>query len=97
MFARVVMGHFHIGQMDDAVAVFRDSIVPAAQKQKGFKGLRLLTDAKSGRGMVVSFWETEDDLKAGEASGYYQEQVDKVAPMLSQPPVRESYEVSVDM
>ncbi len=95
MFARIVTTHIHLGQMDDAIALFRDSIAPAAQKQKGFKGIRLFTDRNSGKGVVVSLWETEDDLKANEASGYYQEQVNKLAPMLSAPPEREAFEVSV--
>lgn len=95
MFARIVTAQMHLGQMDDAIAVFRDSIVPAAQQQKGFKGIRLFTDPNSGRAVVVSLWETEEDLKAGESSGYYQEQLDKLAPMLSEPPERNAYEVSV--
>ncbi len=43
----------------------------------------------------MTFWETEDDAIANEASGYYQEQVDKVRHFLTAPPVREGFEVSV--
>jgi heme-degrading monooxygenase HmoA len=95
VFARIVTTQIHLGQMDDAIALFRDSIAPAAQQQKGFKGIRLFTDKNTGKGVVVSLWETEEDLKAGEASGYYQEQINKIAPMLSAPPEREMFEVSV--
>jgi hypothetical protein len=34
-------------------------------------------------------------MQASEASGYYQEQIAKFAPLLTAPPVREMYEVSV--
>ncbi|HEY7123937.1 MAG TPA: antibiotic biosynthesis monooxygenase family protein [Ktedonobacterales bacterium] len=95
MFARIVTASVHLGQMDDAIALFRDSIAPAAQQQKGFKGIRLFTDPTAGKVVVVSLWESEEDLKAGEASGYYQEQINKIAPMLSAPPEREAFEVSV--
>jgi quinol monooxygenase YgiN len=95
MFARMVTVHFQAGKLQEGIAIFRDSIVPASQKQKGTKGLRLLTDAATNKAVVVSMWETEEDLKASEASGYYQEQVAKIAKLLTQPPHRETFEVSI--
>ena len=38
-------------------------------------------------------WDTRDDMLAGEASGYYQEQLAKFAPLLTGEPVREHFEV----
>jgi heme-degrading monooxygenase HmoA len=69
--------------------------VPAAERQKGFKGVLLLTNPNTEKSIGITLWETEADMKAGEASGYYQEQVAKVASLLAGPPVLEHYEVSV--
>jgi heme-degrading monooxygenase HmoA len=81
--------------MDEAIAIYRDSVMPAAKQQKGFKGLSLLTDRSTDKGISIVFWETEADMKAGEASGYYQQQLGKFKDVFGAPPVREQYEVSV--
>jgi quinol monooxygenase YgiN len=96
MYARIVTVHAHPDKLDEVIAIFRDSIVPAAKQQKGFVGIRLFTDRATGKGVVVSRWQSKEDLEAGEASGYYQEQVAKIAQYLTQPPVRETFEISVD-
>ena len=48
-----------------------------------------LTDPGTGKGMSVTLWETEEDLKAGESSGYFKEQIAKFGPLLVGPPTRD--------
>jgi quinol monooxygenase YgiN len=96
MYARIVTTHAKPDKLDELIAIFRDSIVPAAKQHKGFIGARLFTDRASGKGVVVTRWQSKEDLEVGETSGYYQEQIAKVAPFLTQPPVREIFEISVD-
>jgi len=93
--ARVSIAQSQPGKADEVIRIHRDSVVPAAKQQKGFKGLYLLTDRKTGKGITISLWETEADMTAGEASGFYQQQVAKFKDILSAPPVREAYEVTV--
>jgi len=95
MFSRVMTGLVKPGKMDELVNIYRDSVAPAAKEQKGFKNAILLTDPDTGKYISISVWETEADMKAGEASGYLQEQVAKAGPTLAGPPVREAFEVSV--
>ena len=95
MHARVMTGLIQPGKMDEMILIYRDSIMPTAKEQKGFKGGILLTDPHTNKIISISLWETEADMKAGEASGYLQQQVGKVAPTLAAPSVREAYEVSV--
>jgi heme-degrading monooxygenase HmoA len=83
------------GKMDEAIGIYRDSVAPAAMQQKGCKGVYLLTDRKTGKGISVALWETESDMTAGESSGYYQQQLAKFKDIFGAPPVREAYEVSV--
>ena len=91
MFARVITVHAQPGKIDEAATVYRDSIIPAAKKQKGFKDAMLLTDPVTGKGISVTLWETEADQKA---SGYVSQQLAKIVPLLAGPPVRESFVVS---
>ena len=95
MYARVTIVQIQPGKTDEAIGIYRDSVVPAAKQQKGFKGLHLLTDRNTGKGISVVLWETEAEMKAGESSGWYQQQLAKFKDLFGAPPVRELYEVSV--
>ena len=97
MHARVVTVQVQPGKIEETIRIYRDSVAPAAKQQKGFKGALLLTDPNTGKGISVTLWETEADLKAGEASGYYQEQIAKFGAVFAAPPAREAYEVSLQV
>lgn len=95
MNARVTIVQILPGKVDEAVDLYRDSVVPAARQQKGCKRVYLLTDRNAGKGISITLWETEADMTAGENSGYYQQQLAKFKDVFGAPPVREAYEVSV--
>ena len=94
MFARVITVQAQPGKVDEAAMLYRDSVIPAAKKQKGFSGAMLLTDPVTGKGISITLWETEADQKASEASGYVAQQLGKLASVLAGPPTRESFRVS---
>ena len=93
MFARVVTVQVQPGKTDEAVQIYQDSVVPAGKQQKGHAGYILLADRNTGKGISIGLWETEADMKAGEASGFLQQQLAKFASVLAAPPVTEHYEV----
>ena len=95
MYARLTTVLIQQGKVEEANNIYRDSVVPAAQQQKGFKGAFLLTDPNTGKNVSISLWETEDDMKASETSSFLQEQMVKFAAVLAAPPTTEHYEVSV--
>jgi heme-degrading monooxygenase HmoA len=95
MNARVTIVQILPGKMDEAIGIYRDSVVPAARQQKGCQGVYLLTDRNTGKGISISLWDTEADMTTGESSGYYQQQLAKFKDIFGAPPVREAYEVSV--
>jgi hypothetical protein len=55
----------------------------------------MLVDRKTGKGVSISLWDSEEDAIANEQSGYYQEQVGKFKDFMTAPPVQEGYEVAV--
>lgn len=95
MHARVTTVQAQPGKIEEAIGIARDSAVPAAKEQPGFKGLTLLSDFDTGKSIVITFWDSEADMQASETSGYYQEQLGKIASVIAGPPVRESYEVTI--
>lgn len=93
MFARTTTMQLKIAFIDDALEVYKNSIVPAAQAQKGLKELSLFIDRDSGRAVSIAIWESEEDAKANEESHYYQEQLVKLLSYYANPPIKEGFEV----
>jgi heme-degrading monooxygenase HmoA len=80
--------------VEDAVAVFRESVLPALHEQPGFEGSYVLLSPE-GKALVVTFWATAEDAEAGLAGArsFYAEQVAKFATIYRSPPGRDSYDV----
>lgn len=95
MHARVTTVQLQPGRVDEAIRIYQESVVPVAKQQRGFRSTMLITDRASGKGMSITVWDSEADLQASEASGYYQEQLAKFGPLLTAAPVREVFEVTV--
>ena len=94
MFARFTIVQMKEDKLDDAIKLYEDSVVPGAKSQKGFCGIYLFTNRKTGKGSSISLWDSEEDAIANEQSGYYKEQIGKFAEHFAAPPVQEGYEVS---
>jgi heme-degrading monooxygenase HmoA len=95
MFARLTIVQIKPDDVDKVIKLYGDAVVPAAKSQKGFKGISLLTDRKTGKGISISMWESEQDAIANDKSGYYQQQVGRFKDYFTKPPVQEGYEVSI--
>ena len=97
MRARVTFTQMSSDRFGEVLDVFCQSTLPTAQQAPGNKGVLLLTDRGTGKAIMVSFWETEADMRASESErGYYQEQLAKYMPFFTVPPVREDYEVTIE-
>ena len=94
MFARVTL--FEIDtlriSLDDALEKFKEVIVPEARRQQGYEGMYVMR-TQEGKGLVLSFWTSEEAATAGLASGYYDEQLAKFVAVFRAPAGREGYEV----
>ncbi|MFC1995840.1 antibiotic biosynthesis monooxygenase family protein [Chloroflexota bacterium] len=95
MFARVNLNQIDVEKVSAAIQIWEESIIPAAKLQKGFCGAYLLTDRKLGKGMGITFWESEEDAIANEQSGYYRDQLSKFKGVFIAPPIHVGYDVSV--
>lgn len=96
MYARLVIAQIKPDKIDELSRIYREFVAPAAKAQRGCKGAFLLIDPSSGKGISEVRWETEADMKAGEASGYLREQIAKVASTFAGAPTTERYEISVE-
>ena len=80
----------------DAIEVFRQAVVPALHDQEGYEGCYVLL-SDEGKVLVLSFWASNEAARATRLSGFYQEQVEKLADLVvyRQAPGREAYEVVI--
>jgi heme-degrading monooxygenase HmoA len=94
MFARVTLVELDIVRMSpaDALEHFRQHTLPALRQQAGYEGAEVFATSE-GKGMIVTFWQSEADAEAGLASGFYDEQIAQFLLVLRQPPGREYYEL----
>jgi hypothetical protein len=52
--------------LDEGERFAMEKIVPAAQQQPGFLGLLSLIDRETGASMALTFWESEQTMRASE-------------------------------
>lgn len=85
--------------LDEAVKLYETSVVPAAKSQKGYRGIYLLTDSKTGKVIAISLWDSQADVASQEwvteERGYYREQLAKFKAYFTEPPIHEGYDVAV--
>ena len=98
MIARVTTAEIDPIRMtvDDAIDVFRDSVVPALHEQDGFEGVYVLLSPE-GKVLALTFWRDEEAAEAGLSGGrsFYAEQIEKFVTIYRAPPGRETYDVVV--
>ncbi|MGQ9672198.1 MAG: antibiotic biosynthesis monooxygenase family protein [Candidatus Aminicenantales bacterium] len=95
MFVRVTTLMVKLEKIEEGIGIYKNSVVPAAKKQKGFAAAYLLADRKTGKAVSLTFWQSEEDALDNERNRYYQEQLVKFINLLQAPPIREGYEIVV--
>jgi heme-degrading monooxygenase HmoA len=63
MFSRVVRLKGDANRTDEALKLWTEGVLPIIKKQKGYAGVSMLTNRKTGDGFSVSYWETEQAMK----------------------------------
>jgi heme-degrading monooxygenase HmoA len=69
MHARIGRVSFSPDKADQLANHVRDTIVPEYQQKNGFKGFTLLIDRQGGEGLGISFWESEEAMRATDDVG----------------------------
>ena len=95
MFIRLTTAYVSIDHVDEANKILQEDIAPAVSKQKGFQQLIGVIDKKTGKGISIELWDTDENANAFEQNGFYQEQLSKLGSFFITTPVREGYEVTV--
>jgi heme-degrading monooxygenase HmoA len=80
----------------DAIAVFKESVLPALHDEEGYEGCYVLL-SEEGKLLVLSFWTSNETARATRLSGFYQEQIERFSDLVvfRQAPGREAYDVVI--
>ncbi|MFC1978558.1 hypothetical protein ACFLVP_01050 [Chloroflexota bacterium] len=78
MFACVTGFHIKEDEVEAAIKVYRDEVIPMRQAGKGSEGKGsiggyLLVDRKTGKGFAITLWDRAEDNIAADKSLYYEE------------------------
>jgi heme-degrading monooxygenase HmoA len=92
MFARVQTVHQPAEKLDE-LATIAARQMPRAHDLPGFRGFYYLVDRGSGKALVISLWEAEEDLRELEARAAVREEVEAEAGIASPP--SEVFEVAL--
>src|SRR5688572_25106460 len=94
MVARVTHVDINPEDLESSIALFDESVVPAAEQEAGFMGALLLV-RDDGTCIAVDLCDTIENLQANEKNGFYSDQVAKFADKITGHPTREHYRVAV--
>ena len=94
MFARLTLIEIDTVRvdMDAAVRVYLDEVLPEVREQPGYAGVLVLTTAE-GRGALLSFWDSPEAADASATTGFYPDVLERYVTLFRSPPGRERYEV----
>jgi len=81
-------------EVREAVRIYQGRVVPAAREEEEFRGALMLTDPDTGEALSISLWNSEEDMHASEASGFYHRKLNELDALFISTPVRKHYEVS---
>jgi heme-degrading monooxygenase HmoA len=69
MHARIGRITFSPDKADDVTSHVQENVVPSYEDADGFKGFTLLVDRTGGNAIGISFWDSEDAMRATDAMG----------------------------
>lgn len=95
MHAGVVSLRVRPDMVEEALRIYRDSVLPELKEMPGFEGGYVLTDAETGKGYIIGLWQTQEHAERFQSSGTFREQAAKFEDVLAEAPSREIYEVGV--
>ena len=93
MFARVQTVHQPAEKLDELTKLAREQLA-AAPEPPGFKDFYFLIDRDNEKALVISFWETEEDLRQLEANNASMREHIKAEARLDSP-LAEIFEVAL--
>jgi quinol monooxygenase YgiN len=91
MYARVNATQWNPEKVEEGIRLTEEVIIPAYQKEDGFRGYFLLTEPGGEGAMAITMWDTEADLERSAAVA--RAMIPQLKGILRAPPETSNYEV----
>ena len=57
-------------EIEQQLMILRENILPAARQMDGYKGILSLGDRSTGKSISLTFWESEEAMRASEEAAH---------------------------
>jgi len=93
MYAEVTSVQLRRGHTERGLELWREAIAPFFKRHAGFRELLVVGDWGTDRGMAIVLWESQEAFQAAAHDPEHRTIFGRVAPLLAEPPQRETFEV----
>jgi hypothetical protein len=66
LFARVTGFQAPLDRVEESTRYVEEELVPAYRQEQGFRAWYSMVDAHTGKGLTITFWESDEALHASE-------------------------------
>lgn len=85
-------------QLDEALAIYTEALLPELKRLPGFQGVLSLADRAAGTGLGLTLWTSPETMHAADAEhGFFPAAAARLAPFFHAAPVRNYYTVSLQL
>ena len=95
MNSRIISLRIRPGKMDQALRIFRSSILPATKNQRGNASVLVFCCREKNELISCTLWETYEDMMETERSGILDQQIAKLSTVLAESPQGDEYELEI--
>lgn len=81
MHVSVSKGRLRPDKTEEAIELWRNSLVPELQQHEGFKGVLLMGDHDTGEVMSITLWQTKEDFRATAKDRGHRQMFSKIGPL----------------
>jgi heme-degrading monooxygenase HmoA len=83
-------------RIEETVRQFQEELVAQLERQQGFERITVAVDWNAGRAAVITYWDTEDNMRASEKHADELRGRVEAAGRPSREPIVDHYEVILD-
>jgi hypothetical protein len=95
MYSHIISLRIRTGKMDQALHIFRSSILPALKNQRGNASVLVFSCREKNELVNCTLWDTYENMLELERSGFLDQQMAKLSVVLTKPAEGDEYELEI--